>query len=372
MKSVLIALGFTLTISMHAVAQLHIVDNQNFQIEISIQARQRLVNSLNALFSNIHSGLSIADKIDTAAFNVSFFGSVKDMADGMEKDTVKGASLINLYPTAANQYFVSLAFVKQNSIKLILDLIVSTNDNKLTFSSPLWYYTRNWKTTTVGNIQYYYADSINLERAEIFDKKNTRMARNLGLQPEHLTFYLCDNYQELRCLMGFEYDPASAGKFREGYGIDTGGIIFSTMHNEDFSHDTFHYYSAKFRKNPRNSAADEGVAYSWGNAYYTDEQGEMILPKQLVPKLKLYLQQHPETTPLQLFEQNPLIFGPTSKVRSLLSSLLCDEVEKQKGIAGIKTLLDCGKGDDNYFRVMNDLIGVNKGNFDERIVALIR
>ena len=170
--------------------------------------------------------------------------------------------------------------------------------------------------------------------------------------------------------MGYEYDYGWAGNFRDGFGPDNGNI-FSVMHNEDFSHDVFHYYSSLYRKHTRNSAADEGVAYTWGNAYYTDEHGEMITQKQLIPQLKLYLQQHPDASLLELFTKNPPIFGPTAKVRSLLSSLICDEIERQKGTDGIKELIDCDKGDDNYFRVTNALVGIDRSNFNEKVKGLI-
>jgi hypothetical protein len=83
------------------------------------------------------------------------------------------------------------------------------------------------------------------------------------------------------------------------------------------------------------------------------------------------MQQHPEITPLQLFEQNTAIFGPGAKVRSIISSLICDEVQREKGLDGIKQLIDCGKGDNNYFRVTNNLIGLNRSNFNEKVSALI-
>ncbi|HEY4322629.1 MAG TPA: hypothetical protein VGN20_01550 [Mucilaginibacter sp.] len=372
MNKVIIIAFFILRASLPVLAQIDVAENAGLHTEVSKETRKKLLNSIDTLLLHINSGMSVFGEIDTLAFNRSFFDSFKDMENAMEKDTIKKPlQLISLYPVTNFKYFISLAFIYQNSLKYIVNIIAVVEGDKIIFSSPLWYITRKWKIAEVGNITYFYPDSINLSRARKFDKTNSRIARNLDLQPERFTFYLCDNHQEAMRLMGFQYDLSSAGNFRDGYGVDN-SVIFSTMHNEDFSHDTFHYYSAKFRKHARNSAADEGVAYSWGNAYYTDEQGEMITPKQLMPKLKKYLRQHPEVTPLQLFEQNPPIFGPTGKVRSLLSSLVCDEVERQKGIDGIKVLIDCDKGDENYFRATDGLIGINRSNFNDKLKSLIK
>jgi hypothetical protein len=193
----------------------------------------------------------------------------------------------------------------------------------------------------------------------------------MGLQPEHFDFYMVKNHQELWCLLGYEYDSNAVGNTTDGYGVDS-GVIFSVMHNEDFSHDTFHYYSAKVRTQPRNSAADEGVAYSWGNAYYTDENGEVLTQKQVANQLKQYLQQHPNTSLFELFTKNPLILSYQTKVRSLLSSLICDEVEQRKGVAGIKVLLNCGRGDDQFFKIVNEMIGINPANFNVKVAGLLQ
>ena len=56
-----------------------------------------------------------------------------------------------------------------------------------------------------------------------------------------------------------------------------------------FSHDIFHYYSGKVNKNEnRNWITEEGIAYSWGNAYYTNSNGEMIEQQILIDELKKF------------------------------------------------------------------------------------
>jgi len=98
----------------------------------------------------------------------------------------------------------------------------------------------------------------------------------------------------------------------------------------------------------------------------------MITQKQLVVKFKAYLTQHPQISLLELFSKGPMIFGDETKVRSLISSLVCDEVERRAGIQGIKELIDCGHGDNNYFRVVEKLTGINVSNFDTRIKELFQ
>ena len=357
-------------------AQTPIVKSVELHTIIPAPTQLTLLNALDTLMLHIGKGTLESTELNPVGFalTTSIFHDLKSIANDEKGRHYYNPRLLNLYPVTANQYFISLVFIRDdaanNSIRAIINLMAAVDSSGVKFSIPLYYLTRNWKTAKTGNITYHYPDNINILRAKGFDKANTRIALKLGLKPEQFDFYLCNNYQEILPLLGYEYDQESAGMVSDGYGVDA-HTIFSIMHNEDFSHDTFHYYAAKIRKNARNSAAEEGIAYSWGNAYYTDEHGEMITQKQLGPKLKEYLVQHPQASLLELFSKNPMILTGQLKVRSLIASLICDEVERKQGIIGIKELINCGRGDDNYFIVVNKFTGINTSNFNERVAALL-
>jgi len=184
---------------------------------------------------------------------------------------------------------------------------------------------------------------------------------------------MCKNYQEILHLLGFEYDRSSNGVFRDGFGV-VDKTVFSVMNNEDFSHDMVHYYCEKIRKTKRNRTAEEGLAYLWGNAYYTDFNGEMISHDALVSDLRQYVRTTGTDDYLALFQNSPEIFGGRANevsVKSVISGLICNAIEKEKGIAGIKQLINCGKGDDQYFKVIEELLNVNKENFNRYVTGLI-
>ncbi|WP_428331397.1 hypothetical protein [Mucilaginibacter sp.] len=366
---------FLLSVCFVSSAQTPIDRSIKLYTKIPAAAQVKLLNALDTLLLHISTSQVVPGEINPvdSALSRSTFNSFKGI-EIREKDLhYYKPQLINLYPLKGGQYFISVAFMSsdQSSLRAIINFITVVDGDKIKFSIPLRYLTRNWKTTVTGNITYHYADQINISRAKAFDKKNKQIAMKLGLKPERLQFYLCDNYQEIISLLGCQYDSKQAGVISEGYGIDE-GFIFSVMHNEDFSHDTFHQYAAIIRGSiSRNSAAEEGIAYSWGNAYYTDDKGEMITQKQLMPELKQYITEHPEVKLFDLFSKGPMIFKENAKVRSLIASLISDNVERQKGVAGVKELITCGKGDSNYFSVVNKLVGINPANFNSRVMVLI-
>ena len=188
---------------------------------------------------------------------------------------------------------------------------------------------------------------------------------------------MIDHYQEYLNLIGINYQVYNNGKYRTGYGVDT-NTIFSIMNNEDFSHDIFHYYSGKINEREnRNWITEEGVAYLWGNAYYTDKNGEMIEMDQMVSTLKNHLKENPDTSLLRLFEDNPKIFDSLASeisVRSVLSAIIAKEVELQKGTEGIMELVNAGAGKElvkKYLTATDKLIGINKENFNAKVGALL-
>ncbi|MGN8067990.1 hypothetical protein [Mucilaginibacter sp. 22184] len=343
---------------------------QNRHSEVTETLRSRIITSLDSLFAKIETNKLSGNEVskDKATLSISILKSLKTESNAGPDHQ----ELINLYPVSGKQYFVTTAITsRDNQLKTIFNLIVLVEEKQITFALPVNYLTRTWKTKTVGRIIYHYPDKLNVARAQKFDQNNTLIAQRLGLSPEVMDFYMCANYQEVLQLLGYEYDRASIGKTKDGYGVD-GNCIFSIMNNEDFSHDAFHYYAAKVRIGSRNSAAEEGIAYSWGNAYYTDENGEMILQKQLVKQLKQYVRQHPQVNLYDLFSINPVVFNSMAKVRSVIAGLIADEVEQKKGLPGIITLINCGKGDENYLSAIDTLIGINKVNFDSKVKALLK
>jgi hypothetical protein len=357
-----------------ATGQNNFVQKDTGSLDVSAEIQTRVIVSLDSFLNRIlQQRIDSTDVTSTdAKLSLSMFSSIKYRIWGADTNTLQTIqpTLLKLYPLQDSLYYGALAFLSNGQVREILTILITFKAGRTAFAIPLSYFTRTWKLKKVGLTTYHYADHLNINRATLFDKKNRLMAKKLGLSPERFDFYLCENYQDILELLGFSYDSASAGNIDDGYGVDE-GTIFSIRHNEDFSHDLFHYYSAKFRHNKRNSAADEGVAYSWGNPYYTDKQGAMITRHQLVAQLKDYLEHHHETSLLTLFEKNPMIFPSKAKVRSLLSSLICDDIERRAGVNGIKELLDCGPGDENYFRVTGKLIGITTENFNQEMRELL-
>jgi hypothetical protein len=332
-------------------------------------AALRVGKCIDTLLSSIRKGQIDSSLIEDTDkdISMSFFLSFDSMMLGAP------AKMINFYPIGERKYLCWVSFEDSSGLLAIVDFLASLGDGGVRLGTPLPWLTRHWRRMDLATVTYHFDGKFDRQAALAFDRKNRAIASWLGLRPTHLDFYLTANYQEIKHLFGMEYNVQSVGLARYGYFIDTTGI-FAIQGNEDFSHDIVHFYSSKFRgKVRRNAAADEGLAYWWGNAYYTDAKGQMISLGVLASDLRRYLAQHQEASFWELFSKNPKILTKRAgevSVRAVISGIILAEVEKKKGIPGIRQVLLCGPGDDAFLGAIDQLIGIDKKNFDSKVRAL--
>ena len=370
-----------------------VIFTQNLECsnELKEHIDEALLTSLNSLIKQIENNTVTEDLLwkKEKHFSKVVFEDIYNYEKSLKDTSYKiSTTLLNCYPVGRGRHLNLIAYYRQNknspkTLKMLLTIIAYKESENITFSTPLSYYTEFWKTQKIGSITYYFRDKINEERAEKFAKKNVQLARKFKQAPQNLKFFMVSNYQELLKLLGFDYYSESVGQLRDGYGVVGDEVIFSVMNNEDFSHDIFHYYSESIHdKSVRNWVTEEGLAYSWGNAYYTKKDGEMAEQKELLEILKLYIGQHQEIDLLSLFKNHFWTdksgiyeaLAPDFSVGRVISSLICDEVFKVHGMTGINQLLTIGSEPnhfDPFFQAIDQLIGINKQNFNEKVYQLI-
>lgn len=377
MKIKVFAISILLTLSLSTSAQTQFKVVKELYSSLSDSLTNQIITSLDRLLISIDNA-----QLDTALIstedvdlNRNFFRHLK----GIEgKDTIQKyfqAQLINLYPIENNQYIVTLAYLKNNEIGRILTFIAKENNGNIVFANPLKYNTKFWKTATIGTITYFFPDTIDIKRAELFNQKNILIAQKLNLPVRNWDVYMCRNYQEVIQIQGFSYEFMRNGVFNQGNIIDP-KTLFSCMNDEDFSHDALHIYASQIRGKVRNSNAECGAAYYWGNAYHSGVEGKSPELEKLIPVLQQYLNSHKDIKLLELFEKNPNVLAEYGypwpiQINKIIVGVICKEIEKQKGTEGIIELLKCGRGNDNLFKATEKLIGINKENFDDKVYKLI-
>jgi hypothetical protein len=350
---------------------------KEFYSILSDPLTDQIINSLDKLLISIDNAQLDTTLIDMedADLNRNFFYYLK----GIErKDTVQKyfqAQIINLYPIENNQYLLTIIYSNNDEIGRIFTFLAKNQNEKITFSCPLKYNTKFWKSTTIGTATYFYPDTIDIKRAETFNRKNILMAQKLNLPVRNWDIYMCRNYQEANQIQGCSYEFTRNGAINHGDIIDP-KTLFSCMNDEDFSHDVLHIYASQIRGKERNANGECGLAYYWGNAYHTGVVGKSPELDELVTALQYYLNSHKDVSLLELFEKSPDILAEYGypwpiHINRIIAGVICREVEKQKGMEGIIEILKCGRGNDNLFKATEKLIGINRENFDKEVNKLI-
>jgi len=195
MKHLFLIVLFILN-SLFLYAQTPIAKNIDLPAQVPLPIQLKLLNALDTLLVHINQGRVDTNDVNKNGYKVSL--SVFNTLKGIENNEKKQdkhyykPQLINLYPIQGSQYFISLAYIGAiadgNSLRAIINFVAAIDNEKVTFSIPFYYLTKNWKTTKTGNITYYYPDNINLARAKKFNQNNTGLLQSWAYSPNNLIF----------------------------------------------------------------------------------------------------------------------------------------------------------------------------------------
>jgi hypothetical protein len=371
-------ISILLVLSSHTNAQEQFKVAENLYSSLPDSLTNQIIDSLDKLLMSIDNenlDTTLID-MDDADLNRLFFTYLKGIE---EKDTMPKyfrAQLINLYPVGNKQYMLTVSYTNNDEIGRIHNFLAKENNGHIIFANPLRYNTRHWKTATIGTATYFFPDTIDMERAELFNQKNILIAEKLNLPVRDWDVYMCENFQDALQIQGCSYESTSNGVFNSGWIMDP-KILLTCMNDEDFSHDVLHIYASQIRERKnRNANGECGLAYYWGNAYHSGVTGKAPDLTELIPVLQQYLQSHKEVKLLELFEKSPNVLAEYGyphpiHVNRIIGGVICKEIERQKGTDGIIELLKCGRGNDNLFKATEKLIGINRNNFDKEVYQLI-
>jgi len=380
-KTFLFITAFTIVINSLYAQNVQISISENLKISTINSNEKRIVAVLDQLFVDSKSDIEKSTLIAAAgrSENIFLLKQVKIIEESIKNGR---RELINFYEINPDKYLLKIASYEDDRIRAVYSLIAIVADEKITFSSPIMNRTKYWKEKQIGDVHYFYKDTLNEKTAKRFDDKSAYIAKKFGWEPKKLSYFKCSNYEEVQRILGIDFDAKSAGRVQSSEAFDN--TIITGVNTENFEHDVFHMYiETKFPDDAnRNFTAEEGYANSIADAYYAKKSGEVILRQELVGYLKEHIGKNPDANLLEMFQKNPRVyfqlknevseevFGYLS-VKSTIVSLICDRVEREKGLDGLIKLLRSGKGEDAFFQSVGELIELDRSNFDEKVRLLI-
>jgi len=159
-----------------------------------------------------------------------------------------------------NERLLKIAFIGDDSLKIIYSLIAVKSEDYWIFKNTLDYNTKNWKKHTFKNVNYYISPSkeINMNEVNKQLEFNKSLSSFFDVKLDSIYYYSCVNPVELFNIKGIDYTTAmyfgKYGGFAQG-----DNIVFSGNNSEFYPHEIAHLYSnSSFRYAPL--ILKEGVA----------------------------------------------------------------------------------------------------------------
>lgn len=257
-------------------------------------------------------------------------------------------------------YLIKLAYMRNDSAGMKMQFIYNLyaqRENGLFFFYPgLYYNSLQMKTHTEGNIRYRYKDSLNIARCKEMNAINNQLAAQFKMDPVKFVYYKFKNAKELFNGLGFDYIYNMYLDSIGGMRSNATEAVYCGNDSEIYTHEIVHLYIDKICNNV-NSFANEGIAtLLGGSGNITYISGVKIIAK--------YISGKPGINILEALLNDTQVNGKVS-MKYFLSAVICKRVREKSGMNGIKKLLCSGKSIEDFLMQTNELIGLNRENFNE-------
>ncbi|HTE01666.1 MAG TPA: hypothetical protein VK668_20400 [Mucilaginibacter sp.] len=344
----------------------------------------QLIRSLNGFLSqkekpNKENSFVLKDDLLETSALLDEIKGVEQNAKLKDKDFYK-SYLSNVVKLDETHFMVQLSYIGMADSSPLLrasfKLLAKREGTQFYFYSPLKQNTIGWKTKKLNNIIYRYKDTLNAADAKAYQTAVNYYDKKLKAPNFPVEFYYCDDFPEVLQVLGVEYKADYNGAKSNVLTAHENNVNLtingwnSNLHRFD-PHDLWHErLRAVMSSDVINRPVDEGCAYlyggSWGYSW-----------TEVLTKFKKYAADNSNADWLNLYIEVKNFEGGEKplKVPYMLNALIAQKIEKEKGFAAVMELLRCGKkeqGDENYFKALEKITGISKGDFNAKMRELIK
>jgi len=318
------------------------------------------------------------DLLDTSIL----LDEIKEIEKGNKDDNFYKGYLANIVQLDNTNFLIQFSYIGVNNTLPVLaasfELLAKQKNDKFYFSSPLKRNTISWKTKKIENCTFHFKNSLNEAIAYNYVRTVAFFDKKLNASTGLIEWYGCSDLPDVLKNIGvnykLDYNGRSTGTFNTSENSIT--LLVSGTGNENFSsfdpHDLWHERARNvISRNTINKPVDEGCAYLYGGSWG-------LSWKQILQTFKEKVALNPNNNWLTSYNDF-YNFGESSEkhllVPYVINALIVQKIEKEQGFSAVLELLSCGKyekNNDNYFRILDKLLGINKSNYNDRVWALIK
>ena len=287
----------------------------------------------------------------------------------------------NIVDVGNNNFLVQLNYMGYAEglpvVRASFRLMAKKDGDKFYFYSVLTRNTAAWKVNRIGYISFHFKDTLKVREAKAYLDFVNACNKRLNVKAEPINYYECDNFPEVLQVLGVDYksnytairyDDITAHENNTTVEINGGYTETYRFDRHDLWHDRLHMVLSTDKIN---RPVDEGCAYLYGGSWGTPWP-------EVTAIFKKYVAEHPDADWLKLYHGNIRFNSDPQKpfyVAYFINALIVQKIEKEKGFAPVMELLGCGKrqdDDDNYFKALEKVSGIGKGDFNKAVWELVK
>ncbi len=295
------------------------------------------------------------------------FEFFRDIENGGNDSVIYKPTVLTILPVIAHQkYIIKISYMgvseqKTVKLRLIYTLIAKKIIDDYYFFNAIDFNVRHWSEKQVGSIHYIFPNKLNITKARLMDRFNRMLASKFSTQLIPVSYYRCDDPEQLLKMMGFDYITNMYLSTSGGFAQPGNNIILAGNNSEIYQHELVHFYTNKIFKNT-NRIINEGYAtYMGGTGGWTLEQTKLLANK--------YLNQNLDCDIKKVFVNFDRV-EHNIPFTYIASGLICKDIETKYGFLKIKDLFQA-ENDDQYFKILQRITGITTKQFPDYVRHLI-
>ena len=283
-------------------------------------------------------------------------------------------SVLKAYTLNGEDYFVTLAFTGEADGAPFLDMIVelkaTPHGDGYRFHCPFEERTKDFQSTTLGDVTFRYSGSFHAPRAQEFVDTRSELARLSGIDPAPLEYFAFQSLDEMLKSYGLVFDEARCNFL--GHDLakfdDSGQRYLTGMGDECYMFG----YSSLFLRSPDYPRSEmyDTMAVGFQTLF-----GGYWLMRTPMPALRAELrevvQDAPEMDLLEIFKKgrNGQTLGHAPSW--VMAALLSERALEEGGFDALLRLVYSGSDGERFLAELEALLGINEAGFQGAIVEML-
>lgn len=351
--------------------------NRNLNLELaekdSIKS-DKLEKSLSAFLLEVQNGDYSNKYVDSLHLKEYEFFFTKLSGIGKQPG-FNDPIILKSYTPDGSIYYVTVAFT---GIKDEIPFIYQVTDFKLVpyknhyrFYCPFKERTANFKTRKFKNVTYYYSGSIDENKASEFADFKDKLSELTKTPKSPLNYYCFESLDELLKSYGFLYSARQCNFlcYDLGFTDSQGKIYLTGTDNENYS---FGYIGDYLYYNLPNQEDIYWPFVQGLSTYYGGYGLSYDNMDELKQQFREELKRNPEIDFLKEFNKGRKASINRHFSYFVMSAFLCEEVLKKRDFDDVLKLVYSGSQGEMFFKNLEQILDIDKSDFHETIVELIK